>query len=126
MKLKVSSNDIIVTPSICKGQEEAIEIHFSQPNAPQVLELLATNNYNKLLNDCFKKFVNKPELEDDNGKNIEYGTFEEMMSFGGTALSIIYGECLNELAKNVKKLSEEAKKTEKKSKSAKQSSKQAS
>ena len=106
-----------VIPELFRGEDKPPKFIFRTPNTVDTLNILSTNDINKLLFDCFIGFENKIELKDDKGKLINYLSYEQFVSVGiCTELMEIHLECVNAMADKVNSIKEKANKTAKKSK----------
>lgn len=118
MKIKINkSEEFVVIPSIFKEEENPPKFVFKTPTSEDILTFLFTNNVHELLYSCFKEFENKIELEDGNGKPIEYKNYKDFVNVGSSPEIIaIHTECVIEMTNRVNAMQEKAVKTEKKSK----------
>lgn len=113
MKLTARTKDIVVTPSICEG-DDTFSIVFRYPSQVDILKLTAVRDNGEAIafvNSLFKEFQNKPVLEDEDGKEIAYETFADLMNYGGAQLTTV----LTDVLAAFQKLGDDAGRVEKKS-----------
>ena len=120
MKLQVSKNtDLIeVIPDIFKDEKEPPKFIFRHPNSSDLLKFVwGGYAIDEAVYNCFLRFENKIELEDTDGKPIEYNSFEEFVKSGlSSEIALIFNQCKEKISQELVKMLSEAKKTEKKSK----------
>ena len=113
MKITAKTKDIVVTPSMCEG-DDTFSIVFRYPTQVDLLKLASIADNGEAItfvNGLFKEFVNKPTLEDEDGKEIDYTSFADLMGYGGEQLTSILADVLQEF----QKLGDDAGRLEKKS-----------
>lgn len=120
MKLTVfeKKEDIIeYIPEQFKDEKKPPKFLFRSPNSSDVLRFMQGSiSIDEAVFNCFLRFENKIELEDKNGKPIEYNTYSELVqNTVSVDIAIIHGNCRNLIAKKINEILAEAKKTEKKS-----------
>lgn len=119
MKIVVNKaqDNIEVIPSQYKNEKNPPKFIFRTPNSADMLRFLwGGNAIDQAVFNCFIGFENKIELVDENGKVIEYNTYEEFINCGLSGdIAIIHHQCREALAAKLIEMSKEAKKTEKKS-----------
>ncbi|PNX49893.1 MAG: hypothetical protein BV457_00200 [Thermoplasmata archaeon M9B1D] len=114
MKINVFTKEIAIIPSICKDNDK-FKIIFRYPNQFDSTKLLLTseNHHESVLKiacDLFLRFENKPQLINEDGKEIDYENFSDMLKLGGKDIFKIVLEVVKSLTDAIK----EANKTEKK------------
>lgn len=129
MKIKVSQNNdnIVVIPEQFKNEDKPPKFIFRCPNSADVLNFMwGGSQIDDAIYNCFIGFENKIELEDADGKALEYNTYEEFIKIGASPeIALIHNQIRNEIALKLTESIQEAKETEKKSKSPTQSGKKA-
>lgn len=118
MKLKISKNDknIEVVPEQFKNEKNPPKFIFRCPNSADVLNFIwGGSAIDEAVYNCFLGFENKIELEDNEGKKIEYNTYEEFIKLGASPeIALIHNQIRNEIATVLNTMIQEAKTTEKK------------
>lgn len=118
MKLQVQKNTdkIEVIPEIFKDEKTPPKFIFRYPNSSDLLKFIwGGYAIDEAVYNCFIKFENKIELEDTDGKPIEYNTFEEFVKCGlSSEIALIFNQCKQKISDELVKMLDEAKKTEKK------------
>lgn len=121
MKLTVSKNDenIEIIPEQFKDEKKPPKFIFRCPNSADVLNFLwGGRAIDEAVYNCFLAFENKIELSDENGKSIEYNSYEEFIKAGASPeIALIHNQIRNEIAIKLNELIKKAQETEKKSKS---------
>lgn len=120
MKLQVNkcSDNIEVIPEIFKDEKNPPKFIFRHPNSSDLLKFIwGGYEIDSAVYNCFIGFENKIELEDKDGKAINYNTFEEFVKCGlSSEIALIFNQCKQTISNELVKMLEEGKKTEKKSK----------
>lgn len=118
MKLTVnnSNKNIEIIPEQFKNEKKPPKFIFRCPNSADVLNFIwGGSQIDEAIYNCFVGFENKIELSDENGKKIEYDTYEQFIKAGvSTEIAIIHNQIRNEIATKLNELIKEAKETEKK------------
>lgn len=118
MKLKIAKKqeNIEIIPEQFKNEKNPPKFIFRYPNSADVLNFIwGGNAIDEAVYNCFIGFENKIELEDNDGKNFEYNTYEEFIKAGASPeIAIIHNQIRNEIALKLTDLIKEAKATEKK------------
>ena len=129
MKITVAkdNDNIVIIPEQFKTEEKAPKFIFRNPNSADVLNFIwGGSQIDEAIYNCFIGFENKIELEDADGKPLEYNTYEEFIKVGASPeIALIHNQIRNEIALKLTELIKEAKETEKKSKSPTHSGKKA-
>ena len=129
MKITIAKNNenIIIIPEQFAKEEKPPKFIFRNPNSADVLSFIwGGNQIDEAIYNCFIGFENKIELEDADGKALEYNTYEEFIKAGASPeIALIHNQIRNEIATKLTELIQEAKETEKKSKSLSHSGKKA-
>lgn len=117
MKLTVSKNDenIEIIPEQFKDEKKPPKFIFRCPNSADVLNFLwGGRAIDEAVYNCFLAFENKIELSDENGKNIEYNSYEEFIKAGASPeIALIHNQIRNEIAIKLNELIKKAQETEK-------------
>jgi len=114
MQLKARTKNIVVTPSICKGSEDKFSLVFRYPSQVDLLKLADLRDNGQIvafIDGLFVEFDNKPEILDEDGKAIDFKSFADMMSLGGSEITSVLVDVVEEF----QSLKDNAGKTEKKS-----------
>lgn len=118
MKLVITKNqdNIEIIPEQFKNEKKPPKFIFRCPNSADVLNFIwGGSQIDEALYNCFIGFENKIELADENGKAIEYNTYEEFIKAGlSPEIAIIHNQIRNEIALKLSDLIKEAQATEKK------------
>ncbi len=118
MKLTINkiSDNIEVIPSIYKDMEKPPKFIFRTPNSSDMLKFLwGGNAVDEAIFNCFLNFENKIELQDIEGKPIEYNNYEQFVKIGlSDEIALIHAECRAIFEETLAKMLKEAKETEKK------------
>lgn len=118
MKLTIAKNNenIEIIPEQFKKEKNPPKFIFRCPNSADVLNFLwGGQAIDEAIYNCFVGFENKIELADENGKAIEYNTYEEFIKAGlSPEIAIIHNQIRNEIALKLSDLIKEAQETEKK------------
>jgi hypothetical protein len=118
MKLTIAKNNenIEIIPEQFKNEKNPPKFIFRTPNSADVLNFIwGGNAIDEAIYNCFLGFENKIELEDGDGKAINYNTYEEFIKAGASPeIAIIHNQIRNEIALKLTDLIQEAKTTEKK------------
>ena len=129
MKIKVAKHNenIVIIPEQFKNEDKPPKFIFRNPNSADVLNFIwGGSQIDEAIYNCFIGFENKIELEDAEGKALEYNTYEEFIKVGASPeIALIHNQIRNEIATKLTELIKEAKVTEKKSKSPTHSGKKA-
>ena len=129
MKIKVAKDNenIVIIPEQFKNEDKPPKFIFRNPNSADVLNFIwGGSQIDEAIYNCFIGFENKIELEDAEGKALEYNTYEEFIKVGASPeIALIHNQIRNEIATKLTELIKEAKVTEKKSKSPTHSGKKA-
>lgn len=98
MELKVITKETVLSPSICDGVEGGFSIVFRQPTQSEVVKMLSVGDASDMLEFLDTLFVrfdgDKPKVIDENGVEIPYKTFGELMAFTSGQLSTVLAESL--------------------------------
>ena len=118
MRIQVTqfSENIEVIPEIFKDEKNPPKFIFRNPNSSDLLKFIwGGNAIDEAVFNCFIKFENKIILEDKNGKEIEYNTFEDFVKCGlSPQIAVIFNECKTRISNELIKMLNEAQATEKK------------
>ena len=118
MKLVITKNqdNSEIIPEQFKNEKKPPKFIFRCPNSADVLNFIwGGSQIDEALYNCFIGFENKIELADENGKAIEYNTYEEFIKAGlSPEIAIIHNQIRNEIALKLSDLIKEAQATEKK------------
>lgn len=118
MKIVVAKNNenIEIIPEQFKNEKNPPKFIFRTPNSADVLGFIwGGAAVDDAIYNCFLGFENKIELEDNNGKKIDYNTYEEFIKLGASPeIALIHNQIRNEIAILLNKIIQEAKTTEKK------------
>lgn len=102
MKLTIARNleNIEIIPDNFKNEKKPPKFIFKNPDSSDVLNFLwGGKNVDEAVYNCFLGFENKIELQDENGKNIEYNTYEEFIKAGVSGeIALIHNQIRNTLA----------------------------
>ncbi len=113
MKITAKTKNIEVVPSICEGDDK-FTLVFRYPSQLDLMQLAGISSNADIIsfiNSLFVEFKDKPELVDEDGKEIEYSDFAEMMGYGGQGLTSVMIDVVNRF----KELGDDAGRLEKKS-----------
>ena len=120
MKITVGkdNDNIIIIPEQFAKEDKPPKFIFRNPNSADVLSFIwGGSQIDEAIYNCFIGFENKIELEDADGKPIEYNTYEEFIKVGASPeIALIHNQIRNDIATKLTELIKEAKETEKKSK----------
>ena len=118
MKLTINKKqeNIEIIPEQFKNEKNPPKFIFRCPNSADILNFIwGGAQIDEALYSCFIGFENKIELTDENGKDIEYNTYEEFIKAGlSPEIALIHNQIRNEIATKLNELIQEAKTTEKK------------
>lgn len=118
MKLTIAKNNvnIEIIPEQFKKEKNPPKFIFRCPNSADVLNFLwGGQAIDEAIYNCFVGFENKIELEDTDGKAINYDSYEEFIKIGTSPeIAVIHNQIRNEIALKLTDLIQEAKETEKK------------
>lgn len=112
MKINVFTKEIAITPSICSYKEK-FKIVLRYPNQFDLVKILSDNTYSNILNvacELFLRFENKPQLVNEDGREIDYENLSDMLKLGGNEILSVITDVVKGLSDAVK----EAGKVEKK------------
>lgn len=119
MKLTITRNleNIEIIPDNFKNEQNPPKFIFKNPDSSDVLNFLwGGKNIDEAVYNCFLGFENKIELEDENGKSIEYNTYEEFIKAGVSGeIALIHNQIRNTLALALSDAIKKGNETEKKS-----------
>lgn len=118
MKLTVNkiSDNIEIIPNQFKDEKNPPKFIFRTPNSSDMLKFIwGGNAIDEAVYNCFIGFENKIELQDKDGKSIEYANYEQFVKIGlSDEIALIHHQVRETLAKIIIEMQTEAKETEKK------------